>query len=91
MARILVIFQSQEARLPPGEISEEEAEAFKGAITDFVEANPSVNWDGFYVNEDGVGIAEWNAPDADTIKSFYAELEGVSPDAIVEVEKIPIL
>lgn len=91
MTRIIVMFESTEARLPPSAISEEEAEAFKEAITDFVESNPSVTWSGFYANADGVGIAEWEAPNTEAIEAFYDDLEGVSPDAIVEVEKIPIL
>lgn len=91
MALIITILLSENARIPPNEISEEEARLVTTAITDFVESHhSSVSWEWFYTNENGVGIIEWNAPNVDIVESFYEDIKVISPDAFVAVDKMPL-
>jgi len=56
-------------------------------LENYYKENPGVKFKGLYVNEEGVGMCQWDAPDTDSVKRFFDSI-GETVDQIVAVKKI---
>ena len=56
-------------------------------VTEQLRNYPNVKFNGLWVNEDGVGTCDWEAPDAENVKKIV-EAVGSPYDEIVEVKKV---
>ncbi|QHS16521.1 DUF4242 domain-containing protein [haloarchaeon 3A1-DGR] len=91
MVKVIAIFQSDETKLPPGELSDDDLEHFHEDVHQVADENPGVEWNGLFLSEDGIGYADWEAPDVETLKPYYEvweEEDDVPIDSLVAVEKI---
>jgi hypothetical protein len=86
MAKILVI-RHNVGKLPPSALTDEFKQQVGGAMMKYLKENPEVKFNGLWVNEEGVGICDWEAPNAEAVKSFI-DSAGGTYDAIVAVEKV---
>ncbi|MBN2032272.1 MAG: hypothetical protein JW836_03270 [Deltaproteobacteria bacterium] len=86
MAKVLVL-RYNKGKLPPSALTAEFKKQVGGAMEKYLSENPKVKFNGLWVNEEGVGICDWDAPDAKSVKSFIDGVGG-SYDQIVAVEKL---
>jgi hypothetical protein len=86
MAKVFVM-RYNKGKLPPSAITDEFKQQVGGALEAYLKDNPGVKFNGLYVNEEGVGICDWEAPDAETVKKFI-DGAGGAYDEIVAVEKL---
>jgi len=86
MAKVLVIRNSA-GKLPPSALTDEFKQQVGGAMAKYLKENPDVKFNGLWVNQDGVGICDWEAPNAEAVKRFI-DAAGGTYDDIVAVEKV---
>jgi len=86
MVRVFVM-RYNKGKLPPDEITGEMKEDIVKKVEDLLKEYPDVKFNGLWVNEDGIGICDWEAPDVDTVKRIV-EAVGSPYDDIVEVKKV---
>lgn len=86
MARILVM-RYDKGKLPPKDITDEKKKELEEGIEKFLKDNDDVEFNGLWVNDDGVGICDWQAPDVDTVKEALDEMD-LSYDDVIEVKKV---
>jgi len=56
-------------------------------VMDFLKKNPAVKFNGLWIDNNGVGICDWEAPDAETVKKAV-EAVGLPHDEVIVVEKL---
>ena len=50
---------------------------------------PEVKFNGTYVDENGMGICDWDAPDAEVVKEIVKKVLGASPsDPVIVVKRV---
>jgi len=86
MAKVLVI-RNNAGKLPSSALTDEFKRQVGGAMEKYLKENPEVKFNGLWVNEEGVGICDWEAPNAEAVKSFIDSAGGTYDD-IVAVEKV---
>ena len=86
MAKVLVL-RHNKGKLPPSALTDEFKDQVGEAMEKYFKENPEVKFNGLWVNEAGIGICDWEAPDADSVKSFIDSVGGTY-DEIVAVEKV---
>jgi hypothetical protein len=86
MAKVFVM-RYNKGKLPPSAITDEFKQQVGGAMEKYLKENPQVKFNGLYVNEEGVGICDWEAPDAESVKKFI-DGAGGTYDEIIAVEKV---
>jgi hypothetical protein len=86
MAKVLVM-RYNKGKVPPSALTDEFKQQLGGAMEKYLNENPQVKFNGLWVNEDGTGICDWEAPDAESVKKFI-DSAGGSYDEIVAVEKL---
>lgn len=86
MAKVLVL-RYNKGKLPPSAVTDEVKQQLGGAMEKYLKENPEVKFNGLWVNEEGVGICDWEAPNAELVKSFI-DSAGGAYDEIVAVEKV---
>ena len=86
MAKVLVL-RYNKGKLPPSALTEEFKKQVGEAMEKYFKENPEVKFNGLWVNEDGIGFCDWDAPDAESVKSFIDGVGGTY-DEIVAVEKV---
>lgn len=86
MSRIFVMRYNL-GKLPPASISDEKKAEVGAKVGEFLKDNPDVKFNGLWVNEDGVGICDWEAPNAETIKTAL-DAVGLPYDDVIVVEKV---
>ena len=74
-------------KLPPASISEETKKDVTEKVGNFLKENPDVKFNGLWVNDDGIGICDWEAPNAEMIKKAV-EAVGLPYDEVIEVKKV---
>ena len=85
MAKVLVL-RHNKGKLPPSALTDEFKNQVGQAMEKYFKQNPEVKFNGLYVNEEGIGICDWDAPNAESVKSFIDSVGGTY-DEIVAVEK----
>lgn len=86
MTRIIVM-QYNKGKLPPNDLTDEKKEELWDKIKEFLKDNDDVEFNGIWVNKEGIGIQDWDAPDVETVENALEEME-LSYDKIIEVEKV---
>jgi hypothetical protein len=86
MAKVLVL-RYNKGKVPPSALTDEFKQQLGGAMEKYLNENPQVKFNGLWVNEEGTGICDWEAPDAESVKKFI-DSAGGSYDEIVAVEKV---
>ena len=86
MAKVLVL-RHNKGKLPPSALTDEFKDQVGEAMEKYFKENPEVKFNGLWVNEEGIGICDWDAPDAESVKSFIDSVGGTY-DEIVAVEKV---
>ena len=86
MARVFVM-RYNKGKIPPSDLTEEMKKDIGEKVGDFLKENPDVKFNGLWVNDDGIGICDWEAPDAETVRTAV-ESVGSDYDEVIEVEKV---
>ena len=86
MAKVFVLRHNQ-GKLPPSALTDEFKKQVGGAMEKYFKKNPGIKFNGLWVNEEGIGICDWTAPDAESVKTFIDSVGGTY-DEIVAVEKL---
>ena len=85
MARILVIHHDA-GRLPPSVVAANKTELLRKA-GDWLKANPDVRFNGTFVNSEGIGICDWDAPSTAKVVEALNAL-GAPYDDVVMVNQV---
>jgi hypothetical protein len=88
MVKVLVFHYTDKGKLP--RLSPEEAETIKKSIDEALQANPEVRLNGVFVNEEGVGVCDWEAPNAEVVEKIVKEKIRAPYDSVVAVEKLEL-
>ena len=86
MAKVFVM-RHNKGKLPPSALTDEFKNQVGGAMEKYLKENPEVKFNGLWVNGEGIGICIWDAPNAESVKSFIDSVGGTY-DEIVAVEKV---
>jgi len=83
MARVLVIHLNN--RMP--KLDEKAKRELLKKAQELLFKYPGVKFNGTFVDDDGVGICDWDAPDAETVERIVREL-GAPYDKVVAVKQV---
>jgi hypothetical protein len=84
---VLVFHFTEEGRLP--RLSEGELRDIRRKFLEVLKDYPDVTFHGTYVNEEGVGICDWEAPNAEVVKEIVKRVLGSQPtDPTIVVKKV---
>lgn len=87
MAKVVVFHYTEEGRLP--KLSSEELEDVKKKFEEVLKNYPDVKFNGTYINEEGMGICDWEAPDAEVVKEIINKaLESPPHDPTIVVKRV---
>lgn len=87
MAKVIVFHFTEPARLP--RLSEEEIKDIQKKFENVLGDYPEVRFNGAFVDENGMGICDWEAPDAKTVKEIIEKALGSPPaDPTIVVKKV---
>jgi Nickel responsive protein SCO4226-like len=87
MAKVLIFHYTKEGRLP--KLSKKELEDIVKQLDDVLKDYPEVKFNGTYVDENGMGICDWEAPNADIVKEIIKKVLGAPPaDPAIVVERV---
>lgn len=86
MAKVIVFHFTEAGRLP--KLSEEELKGVRRKFDEVLKDYPGVSFS-TYVDKNGMGICDWEAPDAGTVKEIVEKALGSPPaDPTVVVKKV---
>jgi len=85
LVRVLVM-RYDKGKLPPASLTEEVKATVGAKVGKFLEANPEVKFNGLFVNKEGIGICDWEAPNAKTVEDAV-EAVGIPHDEVIVVER----
>lgn len=88
MPKVIVFHLNEKGRLP--KLTPEQGQAIKNSLEKALQENPQVKYNGTYVNAEGIGICDWEAPDAETVEKIVKEAIGAPYDAVVAVEPLQL-
>jgi len=87
MAKILVFHYTEEGRLP--KLSKKELEDIMTQLYEVLKDYPEAKFNGTYVDENGMGICDWEAPNANIVKEILKKVLGAPPaDPVIVVERV---
>ena len=87
MAKILVFHYTEEGRLP--KLSKKELEDIMAQFYEALKDYPDVKFNGTYVDENGMGICDWEAPNANIVKEIIKKVLGAPPaDPAIVVKRV---
>jgi len=87
MAKVIVFHYTDEGRLPP--LSSEELTDLKTKFDSELEKHPDVTFNGTFVDENGMGICDWDAPSAEAVNRVVKAVLGAPPaDGTVVVKQV---
>ena len=87
MVKILVFHYSEEGRLP--KLSQKELEGIMRKFYDVLKDYPNVKFNGTYVDENGMGICDWEAPNPEIVKEIIEKALGSPPiDPVIAVKRV---
>jgi len=86
-AKVIVFHYTDRGKLP--KLSEEELNEIKKKFYDELKNYPNVWFNGTFVDEEGRGICEWEAPNAEVVKEIVKKVIGEPPaDGTVVVKRV---
>lgn len=87
MPKIIVFHYSEGGKL--SKICPNELEDVKYRFRDILQYYPDVKFNGIYVNEEGRGISDWEAPNTKVVNEIIETVTGMPPiDGTIIVERI---
>ena len=86
MARVFVM-RYNKGKILPADLTEEMKTDITEKVGEFLKDNPDVKFNGLWVNDDGTGICDWEAPNAETVRKAV-EAVGSTYDEVIEVKKV---
>ena len=87
MAKVLIFHYTKEGRLP--KLSKKELEDIVKQLDDVLKDYPEVKFNGTYVDENGMGICDWEAPNANIVKEILKKVLGAPPaDPAIVVRRV---
>jgi len=69
------------------DLTEEKVKEINEKLEVFLKDNPETKFNGLWVDEAGMGVCEWEAPDVETVAKAV-EILGLPHDEIIAVEKV---
>lgn len=85
MTRVLVIHCTESGRLP--EFTPEQVADLGKRAQELLKDKPDIKFNGTHVSEEGIGICDWETPDAKSVEEIVKQLGGPY-DSVVEVKQV---
>ena len=87
MAKVFVFHYTETGILP--KLSEKELRDTMKGFYEVLKGYPDVKFNGTYVDENGMGICDWEAPNADVVKEIVKKVLGAPPtDSTIVVKRV---
>lgn len=87
MAKVIVFHFTEQGRLP--KLTKEQLIEIRNKFLDVLKEYPEVRFNGTYVDERGMGICDWEAPNAEVVKEIVKKVLGAPPvDPVIIVERV---
>jgi len=87
MAKVIVFHYTEKGKLP--KLSEDELNEIMRKFYDELKNYPEVKYNGTFVDEEGRGICDWDAPNADVVNEIVKKVLGEPPlDGAVVVKRV---
>lgn len=87
MAKILVFHYTDEGRLP--KLTREQFVDARNKFLDVLKDYPNVHFNGTYVDENGMGVCDWEAPSPEIVKEVVQKALGAPPsDPVIAVKQV---
>ncbi|PIR71480.1 MAG: hypothetical protein COX89_00400 [Candidatus Nealsonbacteria bacterium CG_4_10_14_0_2_um_filter_37_10] len=86
MAKILVFHYTEEGRVP--KLSEQELKDLRAKFDEVLKGYPGVHFS-TYVDDNGMGVCIWEAPNIEVVKEIEEKVIGAPPaDPVIVVKQI---
>ena len=87
MAKIIVFHFTEQGKLP--KLSREELIGIRNKFLDVLKDYPDVHFNGTYIDENGMGICDWEAPSPEVVKEVVQKALGSPPvDPVITVKQV---
>ena len=87
MAKVLLFHYTDGGRLP--KLSKKELEDIMKSFYEVLKDYPGIKFNGAYVDENGMGVCDWEAPNAEVVKEIVKKVLGVPPaDPVIVVKRV---
>ena len=87
MTKVIVFHYTDKGKLP--KLSEDELRGIREKIDEELKNYPEVKFNGAFVDEEGRGICDWEAPNADVVNEIIKKALGEPPvDGTVVVQQV---
>ena len=87
MARIIRFHYNEPS--PLGKVSRKDREDMLKRLRDILKDYPNVKFKGTYLDDNGIGTCEWDAPNTEVVKEITEKLRGSPPaDLVIMVKKV---
>jgi hypothetical protein len=87
MGKVIVFHYTDRGKLP--KLTENELNELMGKFYDELKNYPDVKLNGTFVDEEGRGMCDWEAPDADVVKEIVKNVLGEPPaDGAISVKRV---
>ena len=89
MSKILVM-RYADGLIPPDDLNEEKKKEIGEKLGAFLKDNPETKFNGLWLDGDGMGVCDWEAPDVETVEKALdaVGMPLCERDEIIEVEKV---
>jgi hypothetical protein len=87
MVRVIVFHFTEKGRLP--KLSREELISIRNKFLEVLKDYPDVHFNGTYVDENGMGFCDWEAPSPEIVKEVVKRALGSEPvDPVIVVKQV---
>ncbi len=87
MAKVLLFHYTEGGRVP--KLSQKELEDIMKQLYEVLKGYPEVKFNGAYLDENGMGICDWEAPNAEVVKEIEKKVMGAPPaDPVIVVKRV---
>jgi len=87
MAKIIVFHFTERGRLP--KLTKEQLIEIRNKFLEVLKDYPDVYFNGTYVDENGMGICDWEAPSPEVVKEIVKKVLGTEPvDPVIVVTRV---
>ncbi|MEM3692752.1 MAG: DUF4242 domain-containing protein [Candidatus Bathyarchaeia archaeon] len=85
MVRVIVFHYTDEGKLP--KLSREEIISIRNKFLEVLKEYPDVHFNGTFVDDEGRGFCDWEAPSAEVVKEIIKKVLGSPPkDRVIEIK-----
>ncbi|KAF5437505.1 Protein of unknown function (DUF4242) [Candidatus Methanophagaceae archaeon] len=87
MAKVVAFHYTDEGKLP--KLNKKELEGIMNGFYEVLKDYPEVKFNGTYVDENGMGFCDWDAPNAEVVKEIVEKVLGApSNDPTIVVKRV---